>query len=114
MVRWSDGCSAGGPSPSAGEGGVVGKQHVFVGLSTRGQRGLAVRAEDDRGNRGAVVVVGHRVAVGPGQGYDDQVTDLRVDQLGRTHHQVPRLALAADDVADRVWYAVHRGRDHGV
>ena len=48
-------------------------EEVVVGLAAHDDAGVAVRAEDDRRARLAVVVVGHRVAVAAGRRRDDDV-----------------------------------------
>src|SRR2546425_912335 len=64
------------PNPSSptrkGSGDVTGQQ-VLVGLAAHDDAGVAVLGEDDRRARHAVVVAGHRVAVGAGGGRDHYV-----------------------------------------
>src|SRR5690242_2332759 len=69
---------------------VAGKQ-VLVGLATDDGARVAVLDEHDWRPRHAVVVVGHRVAVGAGGGRDDQVAGARVVEQDLVDDDVARL-----------------------
>ena len=68
---------------------------VLVGLAAHDHARLAVAAEDHRRARDAVVVVGHRVAVGAGGGRDDHVARARVGQRRVADDHVAGLAVLA-------------------
>src|SRR4051794_24211849 len=69
---------------------------IVEGLAPHHHARLTAGAEDHGRAIEAVVVVGHRVTVGAGDGRDDHVTVLRVAQRGRAHQHVPGLAVLAD------------------
>src|SRR6478672_4237700 len=75
------------PWPSRPTLKVSGKE-VLVGLAPHDHPRLAVAAEDHRRAQDAVVVVGHREAVGARRGRDDDVADLGRGELRVTHDHV--------------------------
>src|SRR4051794_21084662 len=74
---------------------------VLVALAAHDGPRVPVLAEDHRRARDAVVVVGHRVAVGAGGGHHQQVTGPGVVQLHVALQHVAGLAVLAGDRADR-------------
>src|SRR3954454_14218862 len=77
---------------------VSGKQ-VLVGLAPHDGPGFALADEDDGRPRLAVVVVGHRVAVGAGGGGDDEVAGARVVEQHLVDDDVAGLAVLAGQAA---------------
>src|SRR3954454_10553159 len=75
----------------------ISEGEVLVGLAAHYHPRLAIPAKDHRRARDAVVVVGHRVAVGAGDGGDEDVARLRVAQRRRLDEHVTGLAVLADD-----------------
>src|SRR3954467_4081478 len=80
--------------------GVTGRE-VVVGLAAYHDASVAARAEDHRRPRDAVVVVRHRVTVGPGGRRDQDVARARVVQQHVLDEDVARLAVLARDRAQR-------------
>src|SRR5689334_18179334 len=74
---------------------------VLVGLAADDEPRLAVGAEHDGRARDAVVVVGHRVHVGAGDGRGEHVTRPRVRERRLADQHVAGLAVLADDGARR-------------
>src|SRR3954449_12434153 len=72
-------------------------EEVLVGLAAHDHAGLAVLAEDHRRARDAVVVVGHREAVGAGDRGDQDVAGGGVSQRRALHDDVGGLAVLAHD-----------------
>jgi hypothetical protein len=64
----------GGLSSEGGQRNVPG-EHVVPGLPQEDEPRCAVRSEDDRDTPGAVVVVGHRVAVRARDRHRQQIAD---------------------------------------
>ena len=83
---------------------------VVVGLAADDDPRLAVAAEDHRRPRHAVVVVGHRVAVGAGRRGDQHVADARGGQRRVADQDVAGLAVHAGDRRQRVAASRRRGR----
>src|SRR5258708_10239961 len=69
-------------------------------------------AENYRGTHGAVVVVGHREAVGAGHGHGHQVTGARVAQDGAVDEAVNGLAGPSDPLDDDA--SAETARDRGL
>src|SRR3954468_23415498 len=90
----------------------VTEREVLVALAAHDGPRVPVLAEDDGRTRDAVVVVGHRVAVGAGRGHHQQVARLRVVQLDVALQHVAGLAVLAGDRADRA--AAEPGGDLGL
>src|SRR3954451_11945998 len=90
----------------------VTEREVLVALAAHDGPRVPVLAEDHRRARDAVVVVGHRMAVGAGGGHDQQVAGLRVVQLDVPLQHVAGLAVLAGDRADRA--AAEAVRDLGL
>src|SRR3712207_2398519 len=80
------------PTRKTGSADMAGHQ-VVVGLAADDHAGVTVAAEDHGRARQAVVVVGHREAVGPGDRGDDHVAGPRVAQAGGADQHVPGLAV---------------------
>src|SRR4051794_18992601 len=72
--------------------GVTGGE-IVVGLAANHDASLAARAEDHGRARDAVVVVGHRVTVGAGDGRDQHVARPRVVEQHVRDEDVARLAV---------------------
>src|SRR5215204_2824371 len=79
----------------------VTEREVLVALAAHDGPRVPVLAEDHGRPRDAVVVVGHRVAVGAGRRHHQQVAGLRVVQLDVALQHVARFAVLAGDRADR-------------
>src|SRR3954454_5617646 len=74
---------------------------VLVGLAADDEPCAALRAEHDGRPRDAVVVVGHGVHVGAGDGRREHVAGSRVGKRGLAYQDVVRLAVRAHDRARR-------------
>src|SRR4051794_21841005 len=79
----------------------VSGMEVLERLAAHDQACAAVLAEDDRGARDAVVVVGHGVHVGARDGRDEDVARAGLAQARLADQHVARLAVLADDRARR-------------
>src|SRR3954447_19205853 len=77
----------------------VSAMQVLEGLAAHDRAGAAVGAEDDGRPRDAVVVVGHGVHVGAGDGRDEHVAGPRIGEPGLADQHVAGLAVLADDRA---------------
>ena len=79
------------------EGSDIARGQIVVGLAPHDDARLAVAAEDDRRARHAVVVVGHRVAVGAGRGRRPATSPTRVGEPRLLDQDVAGLAVHAGD-----------------
>ena len=78
----------------------IAAHQILVALAAHDHAGVPVPAEDHRRARHAVVVVGHRIAVGAGRGRHDDVARPRIRQRDVAHDHVAGLAVLAREVAD--------------
>src|SRR4051794_25016064 len=78
---------------------------VLVGLAADDEPRGAAAAEHDRRARNAVVVVGHGVHVGTGDGGGEHVARARVGERGLADQHVAGLAVLAHDRAGRAGLA---------
>src|SRR4051795_9485987 len=88
------------PWPSRPTLNVAGNQ-VLDGLAAHAEPRVTAGGEDDRRARHAVVVVGHRVAVGAGRGRDDQIAGAGVVEQHVIDDDVAGLAVLAGQAARR-------------
>src|SRR5581483_8858741 len=72
---------------------------VLVGFAAHDHPGFAVSAEDHRGTRDAVVVVGQRITVSAGDSRGYHFTRGRVGQSHLAHDHISGLAVLAGDPA---------------
>src|SRR4051812_47883386 len=79
----------------------VSDMQVLEGLAAHHEAGAAGFAEHDGGSGDAVVVVGHRVHVGAGDGGDEDLAGPRLGQARLADQHVARLAVLADHRAGR-------------
>src|SRR3954452_1832668 len=75
----------------------VAGQQVVPGVAANDQAGSAVEGEHDGDPAGPVVLVGHGVAVRPGDRHGEQVTDGRVAKGDAVDQLIPGFTVPADD-----------------
>src|ERR1700686_4985100 len=91
------------PARGGDEGsGDIAISEIVEALAPHDDARVAARTEDDGRPGHAVVVVGHRVTVGAGDGGDDHVTGLGIVEQSRAADDVAGLAVLAGKHAGRL------------